>query len=100
MAQIETDLSPVRTALWTLSGLIDSLPTRLEFRVIVRKRLFGGENALEKYISVRTEIDPMYGACRQRIIYEPSFRLLMTIWALRAVTYLSLRHRRAETVVG
>ena len=85
MAQIETDLSPVRTALWTLSGLIDSLPTRLEFRVIVRKRLFGGENALEKYISVRTEIDPVYGACRQRIIYEPSFRLLMTIWALRAV---------------
>lgn len=88
--QLETDLEPIRTALYDAANLVDRLPTTPQIREILRERLFGGPQVLEQLVSSRSEIRTAGNTKRIRIIFEPSDLLLRYVGTLRTGEWMSL----------
>jgi hypothetical protein len=85
--QIETDLVPIRSALYETGELVRQLVAPPQTLDIIRERLFGSPDVLDEFVTIRTEINGTVGAQRMYIFYEPSNVLLRLMSALRAGQY-------------
>jgi hypothetical protein len=97
--QIETDLTPIRSALHETGELVRRLLAPPETIEIIRERLFGNPNTLDEFVAVRTKISGAVGAQRMCISYEPSNILFRLMSALRAGQYEFLTLKSHDKII-
>jgi hypothetical protein len=96
--QIETDLVPIRSALYETGELVRQLVAPPQTLDIIRERLFGSPDVLDEFVTIRTEINGTVGAQRMYIFYEPSNVLLRLMSALSlALANFERAHRLRGT---
>lgn len=87
----EIDLRPAMECWREVGALLDRLVAAPETIEVLREKILGALDPLNKLVAVRCEVIAADGANRSRIIYEPSPWLAEILTALRAADLEALR---------